>query len=405
MNKALIVEKLDQYIYYSLLLMGISTGVSKAAQNVAIGFGVLIFIIRLCIRHNDLHYPFKSTPFFPKTIIFLLLAAILSVIFSDYPSTGWRTIANLYIARWVFPLILLLSLKTRQQLYHIAVCFLISFTLNNFYCIYEGVIKQLPRSHGIFHAIMSTAGLLCLGVPPLLIGGVLSDNRKKQILLLSAGIVGLAAAYYNHTRGAWLAIGTSVFLCLLISGFRNRRALIAILVTTSIAFGLFFGNSTFHQKVASRDFMKDNERVCLWQSAIAMFRDDPLTGIGFGEFKHVYEPHGYILPEAKSRGYENAHNHTLNYLAEGGLPGVTAILLFWFYLLQLGLKDWHRNNQLISLCFFSMMLSFIIQGQTNCNLITAIEAKSFWIFIALYIKWRTLSLENKVISSVNNKVQ
>ena len=85
MNKALIVEKLDQYIYYSLLLMGISTGVSKAAQNVAIGFGVLIFIIRLCIRHDDLHSPFESTPFFPKTIIILLLAAVLCVFFSDYP--------------------------------------------------------------------------------------------------------------------------------------------------------------------------------------------------------------------------------------------------------------------------------------------------------------------------------
>lgn len=79
-------------------------------------------------------------------------------------------------------------------------------------------------------------------------------------------------------------------------------------------------------------------RISLWQSAWAMFRDYPLTGIGPGGSNRAMKDYASenLRVAAKrnlQREYLNAHNGILNILSEFGLSGAAAALALIAYLL------------------------------------------------------------------------
>jgi len=84
-------------------------------------------------------------------------------------------------------------------------------------------------------------------------------------------------------------------------------------------------------------YNKVTSRVMIWKSALAMFRDHPLFGIGPGgvnEALRDYAPADLLAMDSGKieKGYLNAHNGFLNILAEFGAAGTALALLFVFFL-------------------------------------------------------------------------
>ncbi len=81
-------------------------------------------------------------------------------------------------------------------------------------------------------------------------------------------------------------------------------------------------------------------RISLWNAGIKAFLNNPLTGIGPGNFRFI----DLVFPELKFdaarmwvKGY-SAHNLVIHYLAETGLIGTVAILSVYFKNLK---TSWH----------------------------------------------------------------
>jgi O-antigen ligase len=75
----------------------------------------------------------------------------------------------------------------------------------------------------------------------------------------------------------------------------------------------------------------------LWQSALGMFRDYPLVGIGPGGYNialkdYASEPLLAVEKRKIDKRYLHAHNGFLNILAEFGVLGMAAALAFALYL-------------------------------------------------------------------------
>lgn len=81
-------------------------------------------------------------------------------------------------------------------------------------------------------------------------------------------------------------------------------------------------------------------RITLWQSAIMAFLDNPILGIGPGNFRHLREiyPHMNLDPVYYYGRGLSAHNLMLHYLAEAGLVGATAVAALFINQFRLGLK-------------------------------------------------------------------
>lgn len=91
-----------------------------------------------------------------------------------------------------------------------------------------------------------------------------------------------------------------------------------------------FANDFTLGDVRGVDINDDNysvlERQAHWQAGLNMLRDDVWLGSGFGNYAVAYPKYALInWPDALG----HAHNYYINLLAEVGVLGLTAYLLFW----------------------------------------------------------------------------
>jgi len=195
--------------------------------------------------------------------------------------------------------------------------------------------------------LFGTATLLILGLTLLLFG--------TATLLILAGI-GM-----SWSRGAWLGLVASTAVVI---GWRSRGASIVVLVIVMLAASLFalggldllptalvdrmagFGEYIYyatHPDVATVEITDANfavlERVAHWEAAWRMFRDRPWLGVGIGQYALSYP--AYALARW-SNPLGHAHNIYLHYLAETGLLGLGAYLL---WLLSAAVQAWRARSR------------------------------------------------------------
>ncbi len=161
---------------------------------------------------------------------------------------------------------------------------------------------------------------------------------------LAVGITGLALLF-SWSRGAWLGFAAGAAGMLLFLPRKRINGLLllgAILILALFAYGTGllpasiatrftgFTEDFFVGDVRGVDINDENysvlERQAHWQAGLAMLRDDIWLGIGFGNYAEAYAEYALLnWPDALG----HAHNYYINLLAEVGILGLTAYLLFW----------------------------------------------------------------------------
>ncbi len=155
-------------------------------------------------------------------------------------------------------------------------------------------------------------GMLAAGLFLVLMG---SGSRGALLALVAA--VGMTAAFWMGHRG-WL---------------KSRLMLVAMVA------GLFAIVLTVMLYTDRSSSTSDRRRVDMWESAISIIGDDPVTGVGVHQFAEEYrERRDKMLIQDK---IVSAHNLVLNTGAEIGVPGL--LILFW--LCGLFLQQWWREWQ------------------------------------------------------------
>jgi O-antigen ligase len=135
---------------------------------------------------------------------------------------------------------------------------------------------------------------------------------------------GLAATY---TRGAWIGFAAGVLALWL--PIRKRRWLLVVgLVTLGLA--VLAGPQHLRERVitiADPDDVTVKERIYMWRSGIAMWREHPGLGVGPGGVKREYRH--YAQAEALKQRTGHLHNSALQILVELGVAGLLAWLWLW----------------------------------------------------------------------------
>ncbi|MBI2303189.1 MAG: O-antigen ligase family protein [Chloroflexi bacterium] len=202
------------------------------------------------------------------------------------------------------------------------------------------------RAFGTFGQPNPFAGYLGTLLPlgyGLILGGVVVRGFRLKLLWLSLAIL-LVALLMSFSRAGWLAVATALAIMTMVKVPRSTIYLVlaALLGMLVALLGLF---NLLPPQVASRlasvaelvsifdvryvVLTPENwavvERMVNWQAAWDMFVANPWLGVGVGNFSAVFE--SYALP-----GWTNttghAHNYYLNLLAETGVLGLLAYLLF-----------------------------------------------------------------------------
>jgi hypothetical protein len=187
--------------------------------------------------------------------------------------------------------------------------------------------NDLVRLTGIIPAPNAVAALFGAGLAVLVAAVLFAVDRRRWILLVPAALL-VVAIVLTYSRSGIVAF------CVLAFTFawrHGRRAGIA--VTVALAIGLVVGVPAYLQwragavgsgatiVAASVLTAADLERLGAWRSAVLMWLDQPLLGVGAEGFRVLHSLYG-------SERITAPHNELLRLLVEGG-PILAAIGLAW----------------------------------------------------------------------------
>jgi O-antigen ligase len=284
-----------------------------------------------------------------KGVLLLAGVATVSLLVSSVHSSvdAYRSLVRLYSYLAVF-FAMCGWLESRRQVITIIKLLLFStigVTLFGFYQVLDGSYtgfyfhlyptqeESLPPWNGripsfLFH-FNALAGYLNLVLPFAIGCTVFAKDRALRILGFVTQIMGSTALYFTGSRGGMIAYGGMLLISIWYLT-PKRKALISILLSAVVAAGLVLSMQERGGGARLRevdDFTQES-RLAVWGAAVAMFTSHPLLGVGYGNYRSLYN--NYLGSDGPD--ILDAHNTYLQFLADTGAIGflVFCVLMFAF---------------------------------------------------------------------------
>lgn len=333
----ILAKNIFLFLYTTFL---IST-LSNAGVSISVSLLCVVIIYLYVKNFKKILWPDKT--FLAIYIVFfgsLLLSAVIS---GDLKSIS-ETIKYIY---WTLPFwVVYLSEKRSFSIESWGYGTSLSLLVVSVYSVYQFITLPLgTRITGTFSNPNGFVGVLETSLP-ILIAFYWSYGEKnikqyhqliKYILL---GIIGMTVFVLLATQsrggiaGAFIG-GIVVFLMRYRNKigiqYNNRKNIACALILAAAVSGVaFLGLSTFQRSY-------DNERMLLIQSSYAMWKDNPVYGVGFSNWKEQYQSH-YISPMAKEPNLPMPHNNVAFFFSTTGIIGGIGYIVFTIGLLLLLIK-------------------------------------------------------------------
>jgi O-antigen ligase/tetratricopeptide (TPR) repeat protein len=174
-------------------------------------------------------------------------------------------------------------------------------------------------------------------------------------LLALAGVFSCVAIVATLSRGAWLAFGVTLAVFLL-GSFRSLRlrtatgVVLALLVIAAVGltYAALASSTNLSDRLVDRLLGWSNpaNRYSIWATALAIFREYPLTGCGIDTFQLAFAPKqsaDYWLTEWGVTP-NHAHNELLHVLATQGVLGAAALALLLFGVGRAIVRGWRQTD-------------------------------------------------------------
>ncbi len=278
------------------------------------------------------------------------LFGLVSLLWAQHPDTARTELRALIFEPLLFYLLLRASRPSKQTLIRLFAVLVLAgvlvaliglfmyFRVEGSFFSAEYGFRRLDSVYGS----ANNAGLLFGRAIPIALALLLAGlNRRLRLLAGLALLCMLPALALTLSTGAILIGVPAGVIAVFLAAYR-RRALAPILAAGALAIGTFALLTRLSDRLANLlDFSSGTTfvRLRLWESAIAMLLDHPLTGIGLDQF--LYQFGGtYLKPDAIwDRDLSHPHNFVLDFWTRLGLLGMIAFfviqLLFWCIVLRL----------------------------------------------------------------------
>lgn len=236
---------------------------------------------------------------------------------------------------------------------------------------------------------------------------LISIDRTRRI---AAGIIILPillALVLSQSAGA-IFLGVPFATATVILLARRRRALLPLVGLGAVAvasFAIALRSARFARLL---DFSSGTNfvRIRVWQSAINIIQDYPLTGIGLDQFLYAFQGR-YILPDAwQEPNLSHPHNFILDFWIRLGLMGVLVFIwiqaLFWKTMFRVYSLVWQRDPILLALAVGVMgcMVNLLAHGLVDNSVFVHDLAYVFVFILALsqnLTNMRAIDAQNKIM--------
>jgi O-antigen ligase len=173
------------------------------------------------------------------------------------------------------------------------------------------------------------------------------DRNRRIWEAILLGVMGIAVILSQSVGAIFIGVPAAIFTILILAwGKRARFILIGFLIITVIGFLLSLQSPRF-ARVLDFESGTNFYRIRVWQSAINIIQDHPITGLGLDQFLYAFRGH-YILPDAwQEPDLSHPHNIILDFWVRLGIFGVVLLAFiqigFWKYISRAALFTRTQN--------------------------------------------------------------
>jgi len=275
---------------------------------------------------------------------------LVSLAISDVKSAAWTEFRTLFAEPFVFYVLIRVFVHSRRDALLlvdallvtgaiICVIGLVQFAAGQAIITAEGGARRLA---GVYGSPNNLALFLGRCLPFALAMALMPTDRNRRAA--AAALVGLFLIVTGLTQSAGalflgLPVGAAVVLLL----HYRRRALTVLAGICAAGIALFViltSTERFARLLTGEGTTFVRFRV--WQSAIQMIRDHPMTGIGLDQFLYAYRGQ-YILPDAWAEpDLSHPHNLLLDHWLRLGIAGVIWLIVTQFVFFSAMLRLFRR---------------------------------------------------------------
>ncbi len=326
---------------------------------------------------------------------FVLLAA-LSLLVSVNRGVSIREFRVIIIEPVLLYFVLRQARLDDQQLMRLANALLLAglavavFGLYQYFISSDVIVAEgVRRMRGVY-ASPNNLSLFLGRIIPLALAGLWMGRPPRRFLYGLVLLALLLCLFLTYSRGGWLL---SLPAALLTIGLARGRRATLLAVTMIVLCMVLLLPLLGTQRILSLFDLEQGttyRRLKLWQAALAMIRDHPLTGIGLDNFLYRYPE--YILPEAWQEPHlSHPHNIILDYWTRLGLGGVMVLLWLVAAFFVLALRLYRHlpdsNERAIILGLVASTTAMLAHGLIDNSYFLVDLAFIFFLSLGLVRAW------------------
>ena len=383
--------RLESWIAIMITLMACFTRLSMAAGQVFYVIAILLSIFYIWKHRHDLYVP-SYVKKYSKTFALMLLLLLPSAVLTNNIAVGLPEFINVWLWRIPVFFVIALCIRDKKTLFTMLAVFFVDFGIDNLVAFYQHVSGMTDRGWGFGSSVLTISGLMVMLVPIFCV--ILLDsafpNYVKVSALWALGCVGFGM-YGNQSRGSWLF---SMIMVPIVSLPYILKRFIYVVVVLAALGGVVWGFSTQSQYVARFESITNTTtdgsnlgRFDVWTSSINMFKDHPVTGVGIGQWRTIYEA-SYRLPTENQHLY-HAHNNFIQLLGEVGLLGLLGVLIFYGSIIIYNFVVWFKKRDPYSLCAMIAVICYVfVFGQVEYTLDNSSGIRIMYFMLATMLQLR-----------------
>ncbi|MCR5175377.1 MAG: O-antigen ligase family protein [Anaerovibrio sp.] len=324
-------------IYFSILMEVFFIGLFPTVAIVFLGIGILLFFLRLW---KDPGFKLQETYFRWFIVVYLVFGAASILVSPDkmYSLSIWYVLVLIYLFTYI---LISQNVTSNAQVKYLAYALGISAAFVVLYGFFQFIFgidtsamkwvdgEAFPELRNRVFSTWENPNILAayLDIVVCMLLGMFAhaEGRKIRIMLVAGILCALACLAMTYARGACLTIAV---ILVGYGALKDKRVLLGALV---LVIGALVLNPVLLERMSTVFSMADTSsemRIAMWESTIQMIMDHPIFGIGGGAYSLVYPIYDTYIVDG-SVTLVHAHNIYLNYLAEVGIIGGMAFLMFF----------------------------------------------------------------------------
>lgn len=216
----------------------------------------------------------------------------------------------------------------------------------------------------------------------------LQRSKIKLFIIGASSLVLLAALYLTCSYAAWTAVILSLIItAAIISRKISKKAILTgLIIILLILISQWNTEKSGNLKEFSRSSLES--RIMIWKASSKILSDNPIWGIGPGNFQNKYLEYQKYFPPYLEWAVPQPHNLYLAFWLQTGIPGLLGFLIVVLMWLKQMLQI-QKNSQL-AMMLLAIMIYILLHGLLDTPYWKNDLAIIFWIIIFLGLRTRQI---------------